>query len=143
LQHTATCCNTLQYTATHCNTPPHLPSIYVHRCGRTARGNMHTHAHTQTKERVTCNTLQRTAAHCNTLQHTAARCNTLQHSPSIYVHRPGRAARGDIVRERVACSTLQHTQHTAAHCNALQHNVAYCNTLSVNPRLSLWPHSTW
>ena len=46
--------------------------------------------------------------HCNTLQHIATHCNAAWSTP---------------------CSTLQHTQHTATHCNTLQNTATHCNTL--------------
>jgi len=52
-----------------------------------------------------CNTLQRTATHCNI-------CNTLQHrgvSRASDTNMPG--------------NSLQHTQHTATHCNAYEGGV--------------------
>jgi len=100
LQHTATCCNTLQHTVSHAATNlavAHPVSMIVALPEPHCNTLQHTATHCKHTSTY-CNTLQHTAAHCSTLQHTATHCDTLQHSAAH-------------------CSTLQ---HTATHCNTLQ-----------------------
>ena len=68
-------------------------------------------------------------SHCNTLQHTATHCNT--HVPlvesilSASIQLRNSAASYMFVKS----NALQHTAHTATHCNTLQHTATHCNTL--------------
>ena len=93
LQHTATCCNTLQHTVSHAATNLAVahPVSMIAASSKPHCNTQHTAAH--------CSTLRHIATHCSTLQHTAAHCSTLQHTATL-------------------CNTLQ---HTVTHCNTLQH----------------------
>jgi len=76
LQHTATCCNTLQHI---CNKLQHTRKKW---CTAIFSSSSRTNSRSSLFPYLTrCNTLQHTyhtATHCNTLQHTATHCNTLQ-----------------------------------------------------------------
>jgi len=115
---------------------PKVPSIYVHRCGRTARGNTE-------RGKIACSTLQHAAIHCNTLQHTATHHHICLQSTSIVV-----AAQHEVICTHTHIRKRKR-ELPATHCNALQHTATHCGTLqhtatfAFNLRPSSWPRSTW
>ena len=147
LQHTATHCDTLQHTATHCDTLQHTHCSAPHRRG-------HLNGLPERYLIAHCNTLQRTTTHCNALQHIATHCSTLQYT-HCNIHtatHPTEGVSWVVARMLPQCPLqctathciihtathliewiawmlpycrLQHTAHTATHCNTLQHTATY------------------
>jgi len=130
LQHTATCCNTLQHTATN-----QLPEVGADPCKSSRSTSI-----------LPTNTLQHTATHCTSLHLTAPHCNSLPLTAHNAIYKSPEAGTGPCTCSRSSstlptdilqlyCNTMQLTathynilQHTATHSKSLQDTATHCNT---------------
>jgi len=82
-----------------------------------------------------------TARHHNTLQHTAIRCNTRTYQGRRQdTHGPSQL--GGTCFTAAPCTTLQHTQHSTAHCNTRQYAATHGHTREVgrtDTARAYWP----
>jgi len=118
LQHTATCCNTLQHTATN-----QLPEVGADPCKSSRSTSI-----------LPTNTLQHTATHCTSLHLTAPHCNSLPLTAHNAIYKSPEAGTGPCTCSRSSSTLPTDILHyTATQCNSLQHTITYCNTLQLTP----------